>query len=95
VKMGVNLEGKSVLITPAPPRTSARPPPASRREDRLNDLARELGDHALPIPADVSDEEACEKLVEKAVERFGTLDVLVNDAGLGINVLVVEGESEK
>ena len=50
-------------------------------------------DSALPIPADVTDA-ACEKLVEETVERFGTLDVLVNNAGLGINGSVVEGEPE-
>jgi NADP-dependent 3-hydroxy acid dehydrogenase YdfG len=38
---------------------------AARHEDRPDDLARELGDRALPILADVTDEGPCKKLVEK------------------------------
>ncbi len=43
-----------------------------------------LGDSALGIVADVGDASQCQRLVDAAVERFGRLDVLVNNAGLGI-----------
>jgi len=46
------------------------------------------------VATDVTDVADCEKLVEKTVERFGALDVLVNNAGLSINGSVVEGEPE-
>jgi 3-oxoacyl-[acyl-carrier protein] reductase len=38
---------------------------------------------AIGIPCDVRDREACERLIEGAVEAFGSLDILVNNAGLG------------
>ena len=37
----------------------------------------------MGVAADVRDPEACAKLVEQAVHRFGGLDVLVNNAGVG------------
>ncbi|HSD28614.1 MAG TPA: SDR family oxidoreductase [Vicinamibacteria bacterium] len=45
---------------------------------------REKGADTLVVPADVTSEEACRLLVEKAVERFKVIDVLVNNAGVGM-----------
>ena len=42
------------------------------------------GAEALVVPTDVSEEAACRALVEKTVERFGGVDVLVNNAGMGM-----------
>jgi NAD(P)-dependent dehydrogenase (short-subunit alcohol dehydrogenase family) len=56
---------------------------AGRRADRLNALARELGsENAEVVPADVTDESAMVALVDRAVKRFGRLDVMVNNAGV-------------
>jgi NAD(P)-dependent dehydrogenase (short-subunit alcohol dehydrogenase family) len=55
---------------------------ASRRAERVEAAAAELG--ALAVAADVSDAEACTRLVAAHRERFGRLDVLVNSAGVGI-----------
>ena len=46
-------------------------------------VAEMLGDSALPLWTDVSDQSACEAMVHAAVERFGRLDVAVNNAGIG------------
>lgn len=46
-------------------------------------LAAELGDAALYVHTDVTDEGAIEALVAATVERFGTLDVIYNNAGAG------------
>ena len=67
---------------------------AARRGDRLKELAAELGDRALAVPADVTDPAACEALVERAVEHFGAADILVNNAGLGLYATIPEGEPE-
>jgi len=62
---------------------------AARRQERLEAARREvekLGRPALAVPADVTDSAACQAVVQAAVGRFGRLDVLVNNAGLGTAV---------
>ncbi|ADJ14926.1 SDR family oxidoreductase [Halalkalicoccus jeotgali] len=60
---------------------------AARREDRLDEIADAVeSEHdveTLTISADVRDEESVESMVEGTVERFGGLDILLNNAGLG------------
>lgn len=55
---------------------------AGRKLERL-EAARTTLDAAI-VPADVSREEDCERLVSEHVEHHGGLDVLVNSAGIGI-----------
>jgi len=45
---------------------------------------RARGAETLVVPTDVSDEAACRNLVERTVERFSSVDVLVNNAGIGM-----------
>ena len=45
---------------------------------------RSRGAEALVVPTDVADEAACRSLVEKTVAAFSALDVLVNNAGMGM-----------
>ena len=62
---------------------------AARRQDGLRAAGREvekLGRSALAVPADVTDPEACRAVVQAAAGRFGRLDVLVNNAGMGTAV---------
>ena len=42
----------------------------------------DLGGQCLALPCDITDAEACAQAVAAAVQRFGTLDVLVNNAGM-------------
>lgn len=44
-------------------------------------LAREQGVKALVVNTDVTDSEQCENMAKKALDEFGQIDVLVNDAG--------------
>ena len=67
---------------------------AARREDRLKSLAAELGEGALAVPTDVTDPAACEALVSRAVEGFGSVDILVANAGLGLYGSIADGEPE-
>jgi NAD(P)-dependent dehydrogenase (short-subunit alcohol dehydrogenase family) len=55
---------------------------ASRTRERLEAAAEELG--AQAVAADVSRAEDCERLVAQHADRFGTLEVLVNSAGVGV-----------
>jgi NAD(P)-dependent dehydrogenase (short-subunit alcohol dehydrogenase family) len=64
----------------------------ARRADRLDALAEELGERALVMAADVSDPDATGAVVDAVVERFGRVDVLVNNAGVG-TVVAAEDES--
>jgi len=67
---------------------------AARREDRLNGLAAELGEGALAVPTNVTDPAACEALVSLAVGDFGSVDILVANAGVGLYGSIAEGEPE-
>lgn len=56
----------------------------ARRKDRLDELCEEIGaERALAVPMDVSSPTDNRRLVAAAVERFGRLDSLVANAGIG------------
>jgi short-subunit dehydrogenase len=57
----------------------------ARRADRLTALAAELPD-ALPWPTDLREPDQVRGMVAAASERYGRVDVLVNDAGQGLHV---------
>jgi NADP-dependent 3-hydroxy acid dehydrogenase YdfG len=68
-------------------REGARVAAAARRLDRLEALAgevRALGGEALVVQTDVAEADQVRRFVAAAVERFGRLDVLVNNAGYGV-----------
>lgn len=59
----------------------------ARRADRLDTLAQEIvaaGGRVLTVVADVTSEPAMADFVERTVERFGRLDVMMCNAGFGI-----------
>ena len=59
---------------------------AARRAEKLADTAaavEALGRKALVVPTDVSDPEQCQRVVDAAMETFGKVDVLINNAGVG------------
>src|SRR3954452_5970900 len=55
----------------------------ARDTTTLDDLAAKYGDRLLPLRLDVTDREGAFAAVEQAHERFGRLDVVVNNAGYG------------
>jgi NADP-dependent 3-hydroxy acid dehydrogenase YdfG len=91
-----NIEGKVVVITGASSglgeatarllaENGAVVVLGARREDRIQTLANEItsqGGKALAIVTDVTQHEQVKKLVDAAVEKYGRIDVMINNAGL-------------
>jgi NAD(P)-dependent dehydrogenase (short-subunit alcohol dehydrogenase family) len=70
---------------------------AGRRQERLDELVDEIagrGGEALAVRTDVSDEDQVNALVERAGERFGSVDTLVNNAGVAITATFEEQSIE-
>ena len=55
---------------------------SGRQVDKLEALAKELGDRVHIVPCDLADKAAVSKLIDDAVTKLGRLDILVNNAGL-------------
>ena len=58
---------------------------AARRIDKLNDLAKEIvgmGRESLPVMMDVTKKETITAAVNKTIEMYGKLDILLNNAGV-------------
>lgn len=53
----------------------------ARNEELLNATAKTIGPNALAIPIDLRLPDSAAKVVDKAIGKFGTVDVLVNNAG--------------
>ncbi|HZY46429.1 MAG TPA: SDR family oxidoreductase [Candidatus Bathyarchaeia archaeon] len=91
-----NIEGKVVVITGASSglgeaaarllsTQGASVILGARRADRIQSLAKELTGHgskALALETDVTDRDQVQRLVDVAVQKYGRIDVMLNNAGV-------------
>lgn len=68
---------------------------AARSADKLQALAAELGDRALAVPTDVGDPDDVARLFDLVRDRFGGLDLLFNNAGVGYHSAFEHGKDEE
>ena len=97
-----SLKGKVVVVTGASSgiggatalelaRRGASVAAAARSAGKLEDLTRSApGGTVLAVETDVSDRASVERMVGRVVDEFGRLDVLVNNAGLGLSGRISE-----
>ena len=68
---------------------------AARSAGRLKDLARRAASSGvLAVETDVADRDSVEAMVSRVLDEFGRLDVLVNNAGLGLSGRISELRAE-
>jgi NAD(P)-dependent dehydrogenase (short-subunit alcohol dehydrogenase family) len=76
---GVLADGHNAVVT-------------ARDVAKVQDIAAKYPDTALPLALDVTDGEQVTEVVRAAEKQFGSVDVLVNNAGYGYRAAVEEGE---
>lgn len=78
-------EGASLVLT-------------ARRQERLDELAskvKDLGGKASIVAGDARDEECAKQAVKTALDDFGTLDILINNVGVGNYKDLIETSAEE
>jgi short-subunit dehydrogenase len=68
---------------------------AARSENKLSEIVKRITDEgfsAIYIKTDVSIEEECRRLIENTVDKYGTVDVLINNAGLSMRASFLDVE---
>jgi NADP-dependent 3-hydroxy acid dehydrogenase YdfG len=70
---------------------------AARREEKLHELQKQLGPdvETVAVSTDVADAASCTRLVDAAVERFGRVDVMINNAGNAVAKPLAETSTEE
>ncbi|MBR3349200.1 MAG: SDR family oxidoreductase [Solobacterium sp.] len=66
----------------------------ARSLSKLEAIANDYPETCLPLTLDMADRNAMKELVAKTIEKFSTIDVLINNAGHGYRSSVEEGEDE-
>jgi NAD(P)-dependent dehydrogenase (short-subunit alcohol dehydrogenase family) len=67
----------------------------ARNPEQVRDIVGENDENALALGLDVNDKDAVARAVQAAQEKFGGIDVLVNNAGYGYLAAIEEGEEDE
>jgi 3-oxoacyl-[acyl-carrier protein] reductase len=84
IALGLGREGAQVVVADLQ---------ANKAESVTNEL-NDLGTEALAVEVDVANEAAVKRLAEQTFNRFGRIDILVNDAGVYLKAPVVDISDE-
>lgn len=93
----MNFKGKNVIVTGASSgigkalaqyfgAAGANVTLAARSIDKLETIASNLPS-ALAVQCDVTKEEDCKAMIDKSIQRFGGIDILINNAGLSMRAI--------
>jgi NAD(P)-dependent dehydrogenase (short-subunit alcohol dehydrogenase family) len=74
-------------------RAGARVALVARSSDRLDEVARELEHEPVVLVADLSDPDAPATIARQALDAFGTIDVLVNNAAVAARLATVDTDA--
>jgi NAD(P)-dependent dehydrogenase (short-subunit alcohol dehydrogenase family) len=66
----------------------------ARKPEQLEDLAAAYGEHVLAFALDVTDSAAAKGAVDAAIDSFGSLDIVVNNAGYAASAPIEEMSEE-
>jgi short-subunit dehydrogenase len=89
-----NLQGKVALVTGAGrgigkaiavslAKSGCRLILAARTREQLDDVAKTIGNEAVVIPTDLTRDDELDRLVEQSSKAWGSVDILINNAGWG------------
>ncbi len=99
------LAGKAVIITGASSgigaaaaralaRIGCKVALAARSGEKLEALAKEIGDAAIAVPTDITSAAEVQRLADSTLERFGRIDVLFANAGIYIPGQFADGSQD-
>jgi short-subunit dehydrogenase len=67
---------------------------AARTREQLDDVAKTIGNEAVVIPTDLTRDDELDRLVEQSSKTWGSVDILINNAGWGKRAPVIRANVE-
>jgi 3-oxoacyl-[acyl-carrier protein] reductase len=84
--------GKAIAISLA--NSGCRLILAARTREQLDDVAKTIGNEAVAIPTDLTRDDELDRLVEQSSKAWGSVDILINNAGWGKRAPVIRANVE-